>query len=337
MRALAVLVVLVAHVVTHSGGTEWWPATQFERFVLGPFAVIQWSGWLGVCLFFFVSGYVISHVAGSESRTEFALKRLLRIYPPLVAAVLYTAGVLWLRHLAGDATADAAPGLARIVLASTLVGYVTVPQQIVLAAAWTLVVEMLFYAAIWLLLPALRRRPWVASALVLAFTNLAIHEGRHHGPSVFLATVSIVYLPLLVLGQLLWARAEERCGWPAFAVLSLLAWVSFVRGLEVVYPGFLEPTSSYGVSVALAYGVFVIALLGRDHLRSWRPASLVAERSYGLYLVHGPTIMLANWLLGDRAFELRLAAVLIVTFATAEIVLRWVERPSRALARRWSA
>ena len=114
---------------------------------------------------------------------------------------------------------------------------------------------------------------------------------------------------------------------------SLDAWGSFVRGLEVVAPRFLEAQDSYGVSAALAYAIFVVALLGGASLPRWRAIRLLAERSYSLYLVHGPVMILVRSFLplGDGV---RLVAMLVATFAVTEVFLRLVERPSQALARR---
>jgi peptidoglycan/LPS O-acetylase OafA/YrhL len=334
MRALAVAFVLYAHFIGHPLGETWWPARQVERFVFGPLGVIQSSGLLGICLFFLVSGYIISHVGVDESRREFAVKRLFRIYPPLVTATLLGAGVAWLRHLAGDAGAPAPPGPGTLLAASTLVGYLMVPQRIVLAVAWTLTIEMIFYAAVLLLLPVLRARAWLAVAALLAGVHAVLLLARDFGQGFLLFALCVSYLPVLALGQLLWARATGRIGWPAFAALSACAWLGFVRGLEVVAPRYLDPAESYGVSVAFAYALFVAALLAGPALPRWTLARLVAERSYGLFLVHGPVMIFVRNFLPLRG-EAQLVAMLVASLAMAELLLRLVERPSQAFARRW--
>src|SRR5829696_6677708 len=47
-------------------------------------------GHLGVVIFFFVSGFVISHVAMAETRREFIIKRVFRIWPTLALAIVLT-------------------------------------------------------------------------------------------------------------------------------------------------------------------------------------------------------------------------------------------------------
>jgi peptidoglycan/LPS O-acetylase OafA/YrhL len=49
-------------------------------------------GHLGVGIFFLVSGFIISHVAEKETRAEFVVKRVLRIWPTLTIAVF----LMWL-------------------------------------------------------------------------------------------------------------------------------------------------------------------------------------------------------------------------------------------------
>lgn len=52
-------------------------------------------GWLGVEIFFVVSGFVICMSAWGRGVGEFAASRISRLFPAYWAAVLFTAGVLF--------------------------------------------------------------------------------------------------------------------------------------------------------------------------------------------------------------------------------------------------
>src|SRR5438477_6323288 len=59
-----------------------------------------------LCLtfFFVVIGFIITHVALQESPFEFVVKRVMRIYPPLIVSVLVYAAVCWVYQLAAGAS-----------------------------------------------------------------------------------------------------------------------------------------------------------------------------------------------------------------------------------------
>ena len=109
----------------------------------------------------------------------FVIRRALRIFPPLAVAVLL---LFCLEPAFGihRAPIDYLYGF-------TLAGYFTVPQIVVVDVAWTLVIELLFYALIAALMPILTRRgPVVAVTLASAVPLLVIVLARSFGPSFFL-------------------------------------------------------------------------------------------------------------------------------------------------------
>lgn len=60
-----------------------------------PLGLYQDAGHLGVVLFFFVSGYIVTYTSSRERVVEFSLKRLLRLGPALWVAV----GVVFLARV----------------------------------------------------------------------------------------------------------------------------------------------------------------------------------------------------------------------------------------------
>lgn len=241
MRATAVLIVLWAHLVggyLAQTGTTWPVSTAVDRLVLEPLAITQHGGFLGVALFFLVSGYIITRVARRESALEFSVKRLLRIYPPVFVAVALA--VLVNAGVQGDRFTW--PSGLELVTNVTLINYVIVPQVILVGVAWSLVVEVIFYG-----LTVLTRRLLTSRAialqplLLLSATGLTITTAGSFGDSWFLVAVSFSYIPLLVLGAL-FALGEDRL----IAPLPLLglagaAWLTFLVGTQRYYPELPEP------------------------------------------------------------------------------------------------
>jgi len=57
------------------------------HYIENPIGIIQNFGFLGVPLFFIVSGFIITHVSSYESSKIFIIRRLFRIYPLLIFSV----------------------------------------------------------------------------------------------------------------------------------------------------------------------------------------------------------------------------------------------------------
>ena len=340
LRALAILFVLWDHLVGQwlgQRGRGWLPLTKIDQFVTGPLDIVQDFGWLGVCLFFLISGFIISHVASSETRPEFAVKRILRIYPPLLVAILVSLLIAhWRVDFSVPDTSGAVPSSPSVpdaLWSSSLINYMMVPQHVVLGVAWSLFIEICFYVLVFLIRPLLNHGGW-ASWGILAFIAFSSFTVREYGPNWFLLSVSLSYVPILVAGQALWLRWSGRIGTLHFSLITLAAWTVWILGLRSLQPTFLTAANSYGPSLVVAYALFLLALLGNDRIKANRVTSLVATRSYSLYLIHGPVgLFVLDATYHHLPFTLALILTLVVVGVLAELSYRYLEQPSQALAR----
>lgn len=347
LRGLAALLVVWAHLVGHwlpARGLVWGPSDQVERFVVQPLNIIQHFGFLGVGIFFLISGFVVTRAATVETNRVFIVRRLLRIYPPLIGAVgLSLAAVAVARPNGWDAGVDPAVldslSPANLLLTMTLVGYATVPQVIIVGVAWTLVIEMLFYillAAFGPVLRSVRLPDWVATVAMTGVVVAVLALGRSLGAEFFLLSVSFSYVPLLLLGHVLFL-VTQRSMHPALgAGLGAALWMTFIWGVERIQPTFLAPENSYGSSLTIAVLLVVVAVLAEPHARPNRVIDAIAARSYSIYLVHGPVGLLvldAVWQAGV-AYRWALVAALAAAAIGVELMYRGLERPSIQLARR---
>lgn len=109
---------------------------------LGPLADVARYGYLGVELFFMISGYVIFFSARESTAQRFAMARALRLYPAFWFAVLFTSGVAFFWGGA-QTSVTASQVLANLSMVAPLFG-----QPFVDGAYWTLVCELVFYTAV---------------------------------------------------------------------------------------------------------------------------------------------------------------------------------------------
>lgn len=339
LRALAALAVVWCHLVGYALealGRTWLPHDLVSRFVEKPLEIVNYFGWFGVAVFFFISGFVITNAASRERSREFIVKRLLRIYPPLVGAVTLA---LLLSAVSGNPIKGSVTDSVSVldyVSNITLVNHFVGPRALILAVAWTLAVEMFFYVAMWITRPLLARAPWAVSPLILAAV-LVLVLLQPLSSWLALPALTAAFVPLLVLGQLCYLIVSKSVR-PWIALLGMVAaWGIYILATERLYPEELVPGNSYPENALLAFLLFVAALFAEGRIRPSRVLGVVAKRSYSLYLVHGPLGLTIIGAIANNTplpFTVILGIALVAVAAATELSYRFIERPSIRLGKR---
>jgi peptidoglycan/LPS O-acetylase OafA/YrhL len=350
LRALAVMAVILYH-----ADLRWMP-----------------GGFLGVEVFFVISGYLITSLLLVEWRRrgridlkDFWLRRARRLLPALfmlIGATL-TFAVLFLSHEVASLRADA---LAAI-------GYVTnwylvlvqksyfevVGRPSLLRHLWSLAVEEQFYL-LWPLLFTVAMRRWSRRRVLLAVLVAAaastllmailyqpkvdpsrVYYGTDTRAAGFLigAALAFVWLPGQLQGRASRANALLLDGVGLGALGALVAFFFCINEFQpfLYRGGFLAVALTTVVVIAVAVhprAHLVPGLLGRRLLR-W-----IGLRSYSIYLWHWPVFTVTRPQLDVPIDGLALLVLrLAVTGALAELSYRYVETPIRkgALGRAWGA
>lgn len=334
LRALAAPIVMYSHVVgifLAGRHNHPWLSARLDDFLVTPLHLATDFGNVGVVVFFLVSGFIVTHTGVEETLGAFALKRTMRIYPPLIVAVLLTIGVRALGGTVLETGQSTATSVGSVLSNITLLNYLLMPQVILLAVAWTLIIEVLFYALLLGALPALRRWPGWTICGELAVVAVVLLTARSLGENYFLFAVAMSYLPALLLGQSIWALWSRRVPSWAGLLLCFGCWVLYVLA-DLLKLGRLD--DSYNLTLAMCAVLFAVLLLAEPHLRPNRVATILADRSYSLYLLHGTLafpVMALLYPLVPSVFAVLAGAV--VTAGGVELSYRFVERPSQRLAR----
>ena len=321
------------------------------------------GGFLGVDLFFTLSGFLITRLILDELvRDKFSLKafwarRARRLLPAawlLVGAVLLAGPVLVrtteLGTLRGDAIATLGYGANwwRVATSSSYFAIFTTPSP--LQHTWSLAIEEQLYV-VWPLLLLLvwrvsRGRIGAVAVLAgsLAFASVAAgallysstDDGNraYYGTDTRAASVLIGALAAMAVWRFGSVLAQRRSLEPA-AVAALVgivaAWVLGDNGPWLYRGGFAS------LAVAATFVLSVVTTQPEGALSralSWRPLVAVGVISYGVYLYHWPIFV---WLSPERTGlgEWPLLALrLVATFSAATLSYFLVERPYRR--RQWS-
>lgn len=309
LRCAAIFLVLLAHV------------SVFHGIVAGPFVPVaaffeffQTNGWIGVDLFFVLSGFLVSGLLFDEhDRTgtldigRFYIRRGFKIIPPfyvlVLATVFYDAclrGRVNLTHLVHDL----------LFLQSYRAG--AWPH------AWTLALEVHFYLLLGLLLVFLARRSggrgaWLSplprilvGTLIVCFFARWIHSALRHGHFNYHSEIEPSHLHLDVLAAGVLLRFLFRYHARVLDAMrhSPLAWIGL--GLVLVAPSqFLwtpHPalvTALIPVGNYLGFGLIVFQAAQLPFpAGAWRwvvgPFDYLGKHSYSIYLWHLPV---KEWLI----------------------------------------
>ena len=335
-RAWLAWTVVAAHVVVAS------PLVYFPLFS-SLIVVAEWS----VKVFIIISGFVITHLLTRtrESYSLFISRRALRIYPAyLIALALGVAAApLFMEMVAafpmqppheihqGVARARSVsdPTLQLLLHLTLLQGMFPATQHGFLPPGWSLSLEWQFYLLAPLFVAAARMRPAATSAAVgllwLAFMLGAF--GRFANPSLLVGAGW--YFLAGIFSRLHLERLPKFSNYP-LAGLLVLAPLSLLGG----------------ALVPVIVWVALIAYIRSDcewTLLDGRVARYFGARSYSVYVLHSPIILLSGWC-AWRLFDLPTRPAIVVTaIGTAagvalatELVYRWVERPAILFGRRLS-
>jgi peptidoglycan/LPS O-acetylase OafA/YrhL len=318
------------------------------------------SGWVGVYIFFVLSGFLITTLllreqdrTGRISLGGFYVRRVFRILPPYLVIL---GGIIAYVLLRGEFLARDFPHALKY--------YLTFLNELLPASggngsdnffsgSWTLGIEEKFYL-VWPFLlvvigiGAARRKLALVLAALLALVALvpATTGGWLLDFSPTAIYRSSLHYFILLSGCLLAIVLHYRRTYAVLRPLTHpLAAIPIVTAFLALHAN-LDPLwreTRQNLLVLLAYTLLTMLLLivllspgPARWLLSTAPMRFVGERSYSLYLLQGPVhfvVVQAIPALGHTRL-LTAVTVFVVDLAIADLVHRWVEQPMIAYGKR---
>ncbi|OFS76441.1 hypothetical protein HMPREF3167_01105 [Trueperella sp. HMSC08B05] len=319
------------------------------------------GGFLGVDVFFVLSGFLITTLLLREDRKNnyinlkaFWQRRLRRLIPALVALILVVVPV------ALAINRDLLVGVRRQVLGALTFStnwleiahgssYFDQTTPNLFKNFWSLAIEEQFYLfwpllmlVVLALLPGWRSRVALAAGLALGSAGLmmVLYNGTnattvYYGTHTHLFGIAIgIGLAFLwadgsLLGRAHWRQFSAWYGWAALALLLVFMLILPDTGPWAYVGGMLLASLLTVVLIAsMLVPGSVLAMMGE-----WRVPRWIGTRSYGLYLWHWPVLVMVGVAypvaFGSVAYLLRSLVAVALTAAICEVSYRYLETPVR--------
>jgi len=322
------------------------------------------GGFVGVDVFFVISGYLISSIIFAEiaesqfSVVRFYERRIRRIFPALFGMLLAVSAFAVYCLLPTDLVAYCKSLLAATFSASNLwfwkqSDYFDSPLSSPLIHTWSLAVEEQFYILFPIFLVITRR--FFPRKLRTAVIILFIVSLLSSGVIVHFNRMTAFYMPYtraweLLMGTLLSLKLFPRL--PRVWQRNLVSTIGAVLVLypmlrytpTTTFPGFAALVPCLGSALIIGTGESGGSVFGS--VLSWRPVVFVGLISYSLYLWHWPIIIVyhfalvfgkgivlplwASQLYTGHQYRYDVLLEVLLSFIAAILSWRFVERPFRS-------
>lgn len=328
LRAFAVLSVVIFH--------------AFPNTLLG--------GFIGVDVFFVISGYLISAIiirdikSNNFSFLNFYKKRILRIFPALIVVLFFCYYVGWKtlfpqefsalgKHIAGGA------GFISNIMLWSESGYFDISSSLKpLLHLWSLGVEEQFYLIWPIILIIAFKKGWSylnCSLLVLCislfYSIYTMHSdatANYYSPlSRFWELMFGVVLAVITYENKNLSKIAQKNG----NILSIVGSVLLVSSLFLInekmsFPGYVAIIPVMGAALIIAAGSESVI---NKHVLSLRPIVFIGMISYPFYLWHWPLMSFLRIWIGKQPSDIFMLSCVLLSFALAYLTYALVEVPIR--------
>jgi len=304
------------------------------------------GGFIGVDIFFVISGYLISTILfsnlekGSFSLLDFYRRRIRRIFPALIIVIIVSLGIGWWVLMAneygqlGKHVAAGSVFLSNLALYRESGYFDDAAGTKPMLHLWSLAVEEQFYI-FWPLMLVIvwrRRLGFLQLTAVVAALSFAdnIYLANTNPAAAFYSPISRFW-ELMVGGILAYVTLHRRDlinkfpnAQSVFGLVLVSLGFAFVTE-QVAFPGWWALLPTLGTALVISAGP--AALLNRV-LFSNRIAVWLGLISYPLYLWHWPLISLARIVIPKTPIDV-IVFVVVASVLLAWLTYRLVELPIR--------
>jgi peptidoglycan/LPS O-acetylase OafA/YrhL len=344
-RALAVSLVLFYHYTVrwafpHDPINHFPPGESFNGVTLFEY------GWLGVELFFVISGFVIlMTLERCQNVLDFGIRRFARLWPPLVVAASLTAGVVFLIGPPDWKVSWESYLSSILLIPPALIGKLLHYPYLnwVDGAYWSLWVEARFYVLACFCYWVARKnfvRLWLGLQAIITILTLVAYVARSHVLNgVLELTVFLPYFPYFTIGICLYeiysGGANRRLASVGAGLTGAAILMAAAIGMNI-YAGQDPWICTLANVLFLSLFLLFDMQAGIISIFAAAPVALIGRASYSIYLLHQFIRLSAmRWLMSfgiSYAIALPITVVSIVSVAIA--MFHFIEVPAKSFLMR---
>ena len=317
------------------------------------------SGFLGVDIFFVISGYLITSIIyrdlqnNSFSIKGFYLKRIRRISPALIFVLIFSTILAWAILLPAELRQYAKSMLSALASVSNLYffnsmsfGYFGTDSSIIpLLHTWSLGIEKQFYIFWPLILIFLfnlnigwKQRKNISIyykstiittiLIILSLFYFFIESGASYYYSPFTRSFELLFGCLLAIYLSNNRTTNNKRLLDIISLVGIILILFPILFINVGYP------SSWMIVACLGATLYIYSGTNQDYIPlinkifSLKPFIAIGLISYSLYLWHWPIIAYINYMSIDKTIAIKIA-ILIVSIILATLTYFLIEKPFR--------
>lgn len=296
---------------------------------LNSVSIVTQFGYLGVPLFFMISGYVILRSAMNRSVKDFLISRFIRLYPAYWIAIVFTLSVVIFVNTGSIVEVYSDFGwrdfFANLTMLQSYVGIMHVD-----GVYWTLIVELKFYIFIAILI-TLKILPyyrcWVTIWLACTVMYLLVGQPFFMG-----MIINPYYSPFFIAGVLFCLIHNNIGSKPYWFFLLAISFLCAADTVKDNVGSFIpESTLVEAYFAILICGLFFLIFLalsmGRLNMKKSTIWMTLGAMTYPLYLIHN----VAGKVLIDAfsayiSVEVSIAIVIVVMLILSYLMWRYLEQ-----------
>lgn len=271
-------------------------------------------GYLGVPLFFIISGYVIALSANNRTALQFGVSRFVRLYPALWAGVIFTVLV---STILGESSYTLSQIIANFTLLNEYLGFADID-----GVYWTLKAELKFYACVFLLIifgVFQKFHIWLSIWLGLTVAHAIFDQPFFMG-----WFITPAYSSFFIAGIALFLiQTNGKSKFNYFILISSLIVSSYLGYGQAA--GFIKNPSTNQQLTAVGliwcfYLILYLLCIGKIDIRARRSFVTIGALTYPLYLIHN----MAGKVIIDRYSNTISEEIMIVVVVALMIFISWI-------------
>jgi len=305
-------------------------------------------GFLGVDLFFVISGYLITKLLQDQFSTNtfsyllFYLKRIRRIFPALLVTLCITSIAAAFVLTAPDLERYAKSQLATLSFVANIYfwrtgGYFSTTDELKpLLHMWSLGVEeqfYLFFPLVFVITLKLFKTTYGRLAVI------ALISACSYSVNIYLTSIGGANPVFFLLPTRIW-QFGFGCFFAVMPLLELKKYrinsnIVFSFALLLIGTNLIAPIAAIPSATLLSLGAGLILWNGLNQqsilsqLCSAKPIQIIGLSSFSLYLWHWPILVFLKYIYIDEFSTLILLTALIFTFAVSYLSWKYIENPFR--------